>query len=99
MGALDKEWLRRGWQSDRVRCNARYHTKPATVMLANGAMRECHSVEHTPLGQDHTFARDAFAHWGCVAGCTGREGLSCSTHPQLFSVQVPLPVAQGGNHS
>lgn len=68
-------------------------------MLANGAMRECHSVEHTPLGQDHTFARDAFAHWGCVAGCTGREGLSCSTHPQLFSVQVPLPVAQGGNHS
>lgn len=50
-------------------------------------------MEHTPLGQDHTFARVAFSQ------VLGLGGLPCSTQPQLFSVHVSLPFAVGGIHS
>lgn len=77
-----------------------HHTAPAMVMLTYGAIIPSQSVEHRPLGQDHTVSCDAFVHCGSVAGCTGGAlGSSCSTNPQLPQRHVALDVVPGGIHS
>lgn len=65
---------------------------PAIVKLTKGAISECHSVEHALLGHDQT--SDVFD-----ALQAGSSETGCSTHPQLPSVQVSFPVADGGSHS
>lgn len=75
-----------------------YQMAPAMVMFTYGAIIECQSVEHVPLVHEYTFASELFAQAGVVAGCTGFEGLSCSTQPQLLSEHVALLLAHGGSH-